>query len=145
MLHSTLSRRGGKARSEAKTIANRAKAAAFWQSVRVGASPAPRRPRVPPDDHEIAKALDAYCRNNGIQRLEIFGSVARGEAKRGSDVDLIATFLRPVGLRFFSMADEMAAILGVPVDLLDRQAVDEMTNPFRKQSIQADAREILSV
>jgi len=43
------------------------------------------------------------------------------------------------------MADEMAAILGVPVDLLDRQTVDEMTNPFRKQSIQADVREIFSV
>lgn len=106
---------------------------------------APRRTRVPPNIHEIAKALESYCRNNGIQRLEIFGSVARGNAKRGSDVDLIATFSQPIGLRFFSMADEMAKILGVPVDLLDRQAVDEMTNPFRKQSILADAREIFSV
>jgi hypothetical protein len=42
------------------------------------------------------------------------------------------------------MPDEMAKILGVPVDLLSRESVDEMTNPFRKTSILADAHEILT-
>ena len=86
-----------------------------------------------------------YCSAHGIKRLEIFGSVARGEARRGSDVDLIAAFAKPVGLRFFRMPDEMAEILGVPVHLLSRDDVDEMTNPFRKESILADAREILAL
>jgi hypothetical protein len=43
------------------------------------------------------------------------------------------------------MADEMAEILRVPVDLLDRESVDEMTNPYRKQSIMSDVRQILSL
>ncbi len=34
----------------------------------------------------------------GIVRLRVFGSVARGEAREDSDVDLIADFGRPVGL-----------------------------------------------
>lgn len=144
MLHSTISRKGGRARSVAKTTANRAKAAAFWKDVRAGPRPPPFRPRVPPSSEKIAELLAPYCRANGIKRLDLFGSVARGQARRGSDVDLIATFDRPIGLRFFGMADDMASILGVPVDLLTRETVDEMANHYRKRSILADTRQILS-
>lgn len=143
MLHSTISRKGGQARSQARTAANRAKAAAFWDDVRGGKRAAPVRPHVPPSLPEVARKLETYCRANGIKRLEVFGSVARGEARRGSDVDLIATFEHTPGLRFFRMADDMADLVGAPVDLLSREEVDEMTNPFRKRSILADAREIL--
>lgn len=38
-----LGRLGGLARSEAKAAANRAKASAFWEHVRSGKAPAPRR------------------------------------------------------------------------------------------------------
>ena len=86
--------------------------------------------------------LRAYCRKNGITRLEAFGSIARGEAKRGSDVDLLASFSRSPGLRFFGMAGEMSQILGAPVHLLTRESVEEMSNPYRKDSILADARVI---
>jgi predicted nucleotidyltransferase len=140
MNHTAFSRKGGKARSLAKTTANRAKAAAFWSAVRTGQRPAPRRLRVPPSPEAIANLLAAYCRQAGITRLEIFGSMARGEARRGSDVDLLATFAGNPGLRFFTMEDEMAVILGVPVHLLTRDSVEQMTNPYRRESILADAR-----
>lgn len=86
--------------------------------------------------------LADYCRQAGITRLEAFGSAARGEAKRGSDVDLIATFADNPGLRFFTMEEEMAKILGVPVHLLTRDSVEKMSNPYRRQSILADAKVI---
>ena len=38
-----LGRLGGLAKSEAKAAANRVKAAAFWEDVRAGKAPAPRR------------------------------------------------------------------------------------------------------
>jgi hypothetical protein len=38
-----LGRLGGLAKSEAKATANRAKAVAFWDDVRAGKTPAPRR------------------------------------------------------------------------------------------------------
>jgi len=34
----------------------------------------------------------------------------------------------------------MAAILGVPVHLLTRDSVEQMSNPYRRESILADAR-----
>lgn len=142
MDHLTFSRKGGKARSQAKTLANRAKAAAFWDAVHAGQKPPPRRLRRPPPPAAIAELLAAYCRQAGITRLEAFGSTARGEARRGSDVDLLATFAGNPGLSFFTMEDEMAAILGVPVHLLTRDSVEHMTNPYRRDSILADAKVI---
>jgi predicted nucleotidyltransferase len=141
--HLTFSRRGGKARSPAKTAANRTKARAFWKAVRAGKLPSPRRAKVPPTPEAIAKLLASYCRKKGIIRLETFGSTARGEAKRGSDVDLLATFSRNPGLRFFTMAEEMSKILDAPVHLLTRDSVEQMTNPYRRDSILADAKVIL--
>jgi hypothetical protein len=122
--------------------------AAYWEKVRAGEVQAPKRHKRPPSPEAIAELLTPYCRTNGITRLELFGSVARGEAKQGSDVDLIATFdpaRMPHGLKFFAVPDEMEAILGVPVDLLTPEAIADMTNSFRKNSILADAREILSL
>jgi predicted nucleotidyltransferase len=142
MNHATFSRKGGKVRSPAKTAANRAKAAAFWNAVRIGEKPAPLHLRTPPAPEAAATLLADYCRQAGITRLEVFGSTAGGEAKRGSDVDLLATFADNPGLRFFTMEDEMAAILGVPVHLLTRDSVEQMSNPYRRESILADARVI---
>ena len=142
MDHATFSRKGGEARSPAKTAANRAKARAYWKAVKAGKLPSPRRPRVPPDPETVARLLTEYCRRAGITRLETFGSLARGEARRGSDVDLLATFDRNPGLNFFSMEEEMSKLLGVPVHLLTRDAVEQMTNPDRRASILADARVI---
>ncbi len=142
MNHKAFSRRGGKARSLAKTVANRAKALAFWGAVRAGERPAPRRPRVPPTPEVVAQLLTAYCQRSGITKLEAFGSTARGEATRGSDVDLIATFAANPGIRFFMMEEEMTAILGAPVHLLSRDSVEQMSNPYRRASILADAKVI---
>jgi predicted nucleotidyltransferase len=73
----------------------------------------------------------------GVRKLEIFGSVARGKATRRSDLDLIATFRRNPGLRLIEFHRKLETALGVPVDLLDAQTVLEMTNPYRRNSINA--------
>lgn len=142
MNHTTFSRKGGKVRSLAKTAANRAKAVAYWTAVRTGEKPAPRRSRIPPTLETVSTLLAEYCRQAGITRLEAFGSTARGEARRGSDVDLLATFAHNPGLRYFTLEEEMAVILGVPVHLMTRESVEQMSNPYRRESILADARVI---
>jgi predicted nucleotidyltransferase len=60
----------------------------------------------------------------GIGSLSIFGSVARGEAGAGSDVDLLVEFSRPIGL--FDLIEAQARIetwLGRPVDLVPRDGI----------------------
>jgi predicted nucleotidyltransferase len=142
VLQKTFSRKGGKARSPRKTKANRAKALAYWLEVRAGKLAPPRRRCQPPDEATIQRKLAPYCRTHGITRLEIFGSLARGEAKPGSDVDLMASFRSNPGLRFFGMEEEMTEILGISTHLLTRESVETMSNPVRRDAILADARVI---
>jgi len=60
----------------------------------------------------------------GVRRLDIFGSVARGEAGPTSDVDLLVDFDRPVGLfHFFRVQRRLEQLLGRGVDLVMRDAV----------------------
>ena len=148
MRHSTVSRRGGRASSEAKTLANRAKMAAYWDKVRSGELAPPRRYKKPPSPERIAEILSPYCRKKGITRLQVFGSVSRGEARQGSDVDLIVTFApgkEPRGLDFFCLPDEVEALLGVPVDIVTPDTLAELTNPYRKNAIISEARDILTL
>ncbi len=53
-----------------------------------------------------------------MTRPRVFGSHARDKASADSDVDLIADLDRPLGLRFFSLQDEVSHRLGVKVDLV---------------------------
>jgi uncharacterized protein len=101
-----------------------------------------RLPAVPLSSEEIARRLAPYCRAQGIVRLDVFGSVARGDARPGSDIDLIATFREIPGLRYFGMERELARLLGRPVDLLLAEDVAEMTNAHRRATIQRDRRTI---
>jgi uncharacterized protein len=65
--------------------------------------------------HDLIAAAAAH----GVQNLRVFGSVARGEDRPGSDVDLLADL--PPGLSLFGLGRleaELEAILGSRVDLI---------------------------
>lgn len=60
----------------------------------------------------------------GVRALDLFGSVARGEAGPQSDVDLLVDFEQPVGLfHFVRVQQRLEEILGCRVDLVMREAV----------------------
>jgi uncharacterized protein len=68
------------------------------------------------------RALEPELRRSGVERLYLFGSAARGEARAESDVDLFCD-LDPsakLGFAFFALADRIAEVLGTPVDLTTR-------------------------
>ncbi len=74
-----------------------------------------------------ADRVRQICERFGVQRLEVFGSYARGEATASSDVDLLYT-LRPgvrLGWAIEDLAAELTSVLGNPVDLVARHAVHE--------------------
>jgi len=60
-----------------------------------------------------------FCRQNQIRRLALFGSVLRDDFTPRSDVDVLVEF-EPgtrVGLRFFTLEEELSRLLGRKVDL----------------------------
>ena len=59
----------------------------------------------------------AFCRDRGIVRLSVFGSVLRDDFDPArSDIDALADLkpeaTRGIGFRFFGYGDELAGILG---------------------------------
>ena len=70
--------------------------------------------------------LREVCERFGVAGLEVFGSVSRGDAASGSDVDLLY-LLTPgarLGWDIESLAEELGAILGRRVDLVSRVALN---------------------
>ena len=70
---------------------------------------------IPLEADEIAR----FCRDRGIRRLALFGSVLREDFTPTSDLDLLVEYLpgRHPGLMLFRQQDELAARLRRPVDL----------------------------
>ena len=60
----------------------------------------------------------------GVKYLGVFGSYARGETKRRSDLDLLVDFDRaPTMFEFVRLERHLASILGVKVDLVMKTAL----------------------
>lgn len=72
-------------------------------------------PRLPID----REALADFCRRHHITRLAFFGSVLRDDFRPDSDIDVLVEFQEghTPGWEFFDIQDELAALLGRPVDL----------------------------
>jgi predicted nucleotidyltransferase len=67
----------------------------------------------------------------GVVRLTLFGSAARGDAKPGSDVDLLVAFDGPASsARYFGLQFYLEDLLGAPVDLVTEAALRARLRPF---------------
>ncbi len=58
-----------------------------------------------------------------IERMAIFGSVARNESTTLSDVDILVELNQPIGFTFFDLAKELETHLQMSVDLVSRNGI----------------------
>ena len=74
---------------------------------------------------EILRSRSDFLRENyQVKRIGVFGSVTRGEQKRGSDIDIMVDFLTTPGLfQFVRLERYLSRILGRKVDLVTRKAI----------------------
>jgi uncharacterized protein len=91
---------------------------------------------------DLRQRLRPLCEKHHIRRLEIFGSAARGEAKPGSDVDLLVT-LDDSALfstaELLEIAGEAEELVGAPVDFVLRPSLEKSSNRFAREHILATA------
>lgn len=66
---------------------------------------------------EIKRKVVPILRHYGIQKAGIFGSYARGEAKKNSDIDILIQPPRGMGLEFIGVKLELEKKLNKKVDL----------------------------
>ena len=83
--------------------------------------------------------LISICRQNDVSMVGVFGSMARGEATRGSDIDLLVEFAgRKSLLALVRLERELSAALGRKVDLLTKAAI----SPYLRDRILQDLQVI---
>jgi uncharacterized protein len=94
-----------------------------------------------PSLHEIRVAVRSVCEpRENVAQVSLFGSLARGDGRAGSDVDLLIEFIPKSNVGLFEMGslkEDIEERLGCPVDLVSRGAVENSRNPFRRSAILA--------
>ena len=84
---------------------------------------------------EIKRVAIPACREFSVRRLDLFGSLARGEQASAGDIDLLVEFedpdLRP-SKRFFGLLHHLEDTLGCEVDLL---TADGLRNPYFRSRV----------
>ena len=96
----------------------------------------PRRARI-----DVPQArIEDLCRRYNVRRLAFFGSVLRDDFTPHSDVDVLVEFEpgKTPGYAFFSMEEELSAILGRRVDL---NTPNSLSKYFRDEVL-AEAEEL---
>lgn len=59
----------------------------------------------------------------GVKEIGFFGSYARGEDSKDSDIDILVEFSRPIGWSFFDLKDFLEDALEERVDLGTKKAL----------------------
>jgi predicted nucleotidyltransferase len=99
------------------------------------------------DIAEKRDALADLCRRYGVERLEVFGSAARGADfdPARSDADFLVTFkpsTRNDLAAFADLKDALELLLGRPVDLVEREAIEASRNFIRRRAILNEAETV---
>ena len=74
----------------------------------------------------------------GAEIVGLFGSVARGEDSPDSDLDLLVTYHRPIGLAVVDLADFLETECGRRVDL----ASSKWLRPWFREAIADEVRDV---
>jgi len=89
---------------------------------------------------ELKEVLAGPCRRHPVRSLRVFGSVVRGEASQGSDLDLLVQFedMPPAeyATHYFGLLHELQDAVGTEVDLLTPGGV---TRPSLKRNIHEES------
>jgi uncharacterized protein len=77
------------------------------------------------------------CRRWKIDRLEVFGSSLRDDFRADSDIDLLYIAAPDAlwGWNIVDLRDEFARLLGRPIHLISRLAIERSTNHLKRRLI----------
>jgi predicted nucleotidyltransferase len=76
---------------------------------------------------EILRREMPYCVSEyGVKRIGLFGSYAKGTSTKGSDIDIVVEFEKPIGLKFMEFAQYLEDLLGTGVDILTPTGIESI-------------------
>lgn len=79
----------------------------------------------------LAESKPTLVKRFGLASLALFGSTARDEAGRGSDIDILVSFDGPAtSERYFGVQFFLEDLLGHPIDLVTDKALRAELRPY---------------
>ena len=80
---------------------------------------------------EIQKKILPILKEYGVKRAAIFGSVSRGDNKSESDIDIMISLGKPIGMfAYMSLIRKMENRLGRKVDLVTENSINKFVRPY---------------
>ena len=89
--------------------------------------------------------LEAFCRRWRVAELAVFGSALREDFGPESDLDVLVSFEAGAECSLLDlgrMEDELAELVGRPVDLVSRAGIERSENWIRRRAILGSAETI---
>lgn len=71
----------------------------------------------------LVQLKPALISKYGVDTLGLFGSIVRDDFTDQSDIDIVVTFSKPIGIEFIDLADELEQQLNHKVDLVSRKGI----------------------
>lgn len=85
---------------------------------------------------EIKKKVVPIFQQFGVEYAELFGSVARGEDRNDSDIDMLVSIKKPIGVyKFVGLKQELEDTFGRKVDLVSKNAINKHIKPFVEKDL----------
>jgi hypothetical protein len=92
--------------------------------------------------------IGALCRRHRVAELALFGSALRDDFGAQSDFDFLVRFEpgaeRPWMGHFQALEDDLSALLGRRLDLVDWNAIERSRNWIRREAILSSAQSVFA-
>jgi len=80
---------------------------------------------------EVKQKASPVLEQHGVAYAAVFGSVARGEDKAQSDVDILVRLGRPTGMvGYMQLVEGLERSLDKKVDLVTEQSLNQHVRPY---------------
>lgn len=80
---------------------------------------------------EVKQKTVPILKQHGVTYAAVFGSIARGEDRPQSDVDILVRLGRPMGMvSYMKLVEGLEEILDKRVDLVTEQSLNKRVRPY---------------
>ncbi len=80
---------------------------------------------------EVRQKTSPILKQYGVTYAAVFGSLARGEDRPQSDVDILIRLGRPTGMvSYMQLIESLETILNKKVDLVTEQSLNKRVRPY---------------
>lgn len=71
----------------------------------------------------ILRKKKRWIRLYALKEIGIFGSYSRGEQTSESDIDILVSFSKPVGIEFINLSLEMEKLFKQKIDIVSQEGI----------------------